>query len=100
MRYSLRNQSRIKKAFGDKYLNRIKSSLDAYFSSNYGPGSITTLPITGSYPVIEIMDKGQTDQFYIIGKMFDVYNLALKRERPKHEKDNTKTKELQRLQKM
>jgi hypothetical protein len=78
MRYSLRNQHKIKQALSEKHLKRILSSLDEAFK-NDGP---EPKEMHGEdYKVIDINDNGHSCGlilFYVIRKTYDVYNLAFK----------------------
>lgn len=83
MRWSLRNQWKIKKYFephGEEILNRIKNSLDNAFSSLIIDECIDIIE-NEPYPVLCINDAGHTFNmiaFYVISKKYDVYNLAFK----------------------
>lgn len=79
MRYALRNQSKILDKFDQKYLDRIIRSLDAHFKSYK---EIEEIESKGErYPIIHVDDVGHTVnmfEFYVIKKIYDVYNLAFK----------------------
>jgi len=78
-RWSLRNQEKIAKAFGEKQLVRMTISLNRHFKQS---AEIQSTLIPGDkYETIVIDDTGHTSNliaFYIIRKTFDVYNLAFK----------------------
>ncbi|MEE9571971.1 MAG: hypothetical protein V3W20_02860 [Candidatus Neomarinimicrobiota bacterium] len=77
-RFILRNQHKIKEAYGDKMLKRIMDSLKSYFDS----GNIEShLCDSDKYKTIFIDDTGHTSNmiaFYVLRIQFDVYNLAFK----------------------
>ena len=80
MRYSLRNQHKISAAYGEKFLQRVLTSLDEAFKEGKPKPEEHTLQ-GEDYPVIDINDEGHTCGIillYIINKTFDVYNLAFK----------------------
>lgn len=77
-RFTLRNQHKIKEAYGDDMMKRITDSLKAYFDR----GNIEShLCDNDEYKTIFIDDVGHTSNmiaFYILRIQFDVYNLAFK----------------------
>ena len=92
MRWILRNQEKIKAHFephGDEILERIKQSLNQFFTidrSNF-PSQFRSLEgyfnkIPGeSYPFIAINDTGNENrmiEFYVLENRFDVYKLAFR----------------------
>lgn len=92
MRYTLRNQNKIKAHFepnGEEILNRITGSLDNFFSSVTDKSKdgmrciYETFYKDGGdpYPVIAVNDIKDPDrmiEFYVIGQTYDVFNLAFK----------------------
>ena len=77
MRYALRNQDKIEKAFPNKIKCIIKS-LDEHF--NHG-NEVVPIESGEEYPIIIISEIGHPTNmiaFYIIEIKFDVYRLALK----------------------
>lgn len=79
MRYSLRNQHKILKQFDQKYLDRMIRSLEAHFKANKEIEEIETR--AEAYPYILVDDIDHTVnifEFYVIKKIYDVYNLAFK----------------------
>lgn len=83
MRWSLRNQWKIKEYFepyGDEMLNRIKKSLNDAFSNKNIDSYIDNIE-NEPYPVLCINDAEHSFNmiaFYVISKKYDVYNLAFK----------------------
>lgn len=79
MRYALRNQDKIAKAFGDDVLKRIIDSLDDYFKT---AKKIESFQIGNElYETMMINDIGHTVNviaFYIVEVKFDVLRLAFK----------------------
>lgn len=76
-RYSLRNQHKIKKAYGDKFLKRVISSLDEAFKLN----RIEVNEDCEPFAILGINDNGHSCGlilFHVIRKTFDVYHLAFK----------------------
>jgi hypothetical protein len=78
MRFSLRNQDKIKKSLGETYLVLLLSSLKIHFSEN---DNIKEEMIEGGKHnaifVHSVAKNSEIDfQFIIISKKFDVYNLA------------------------
>lgn len=89
MRFALRKQEKIKAAFGDETLTRIKESLTRYFAADRSdyPEGLRTIEddfnqLPGEpYPTIDINDVGNDNrmiEFYVTGKKYDVYHLAFK----------------------
>lgn len=83
MRWSLRNQKKIKSYFephGEEILQRIIKSLDMAFLSNNIDNFISNWE-NEPYPVLCIDDAGHSFNmiaFYVLKKQYDVYNLAFK----------------------
>lgn len=83
MRYTLRNQEKIKSHFepyGEETLNRINESLKNAFSSNDIENYIDNWE-NEPYPILCIDDIGHSFNmiaFYVLKKQYDVYNLAFK----------------------
>jgi hypothetical protein len=79
-RYSLRNQDKIQAHFDKKTLERILSSLTAYFDKGVNAEDINVIT-GGTYALLCINDIEHTSgiiMFHIISKTYDVYNLAFK----------------------
>jgi hypothetical protein len=80
MRYSLRNQNKIKNAFGDKFLRRLTASLESTFEDC----TIEELDVQENiqpYPILCVHDASHIAGmilFYVVSKTLDVYNLAFK----------------------
>lgn len=81
MRYALRNQRKLKQAFGEPKLKQIIQSLNSFFSSNK---VIMTRNEQGvkyqAFTVPNVFQKDCFFVFYIIEQMYDVYKLAFKEE--------------------
>ena len=84
MRYTLRNQDKIKSHFGedgDILLKRILDSLDSFFKSKYNIDDFIFNEQSQPYPILSIADAHHTSNivsFYIIRNAYDVYHLAFK----------------------
>lgn len=79
MRYSLRNQSKIKDKLGNMSLELLLESLNKHFKENTVIEEIKSTEV--NYNTIEV--KGITGNKYImcvVGKTYDVYNLAFYKE--------------------
>ena len=79
-RYSLRNQSKIEKSFGEDFLIWLNKSLKDHFEN---ANKIEEFEYeTEKYKVIHVQNvQPKTDstfELYVISKMYDVYNLAYK----------------------
>lgn len=77
MRYTLRNQKKIIKAYDDKLLHRIITSLEVAVSEEKFEIHKECKP----YPILDINDVGNTCGlilFHVINKKFDVLTLAFK----------------------
>lgn len=72
MRYSLRNQNRIKEKLGEIFLNELIESLTACFRGEV----ITTQDPDIKYPVIRVIKNGKVHLFAVVGRKYDVFNLA------------------------
>ena len=81
MRYSLRNQDKIRKAFGQDFLNCLLASLLLHFQTH---PEIIPIPeyMNEPYPIIHVQNaQPKTDstfELYIISITYDVYLLAYK----------------------
>ena len=74
-RFALRNQDKIKQAFGEERLNELLKALKLY-SSKYPKLSLNTIIKEGKpYPSF-VVDKVAI--LYITRLMYDVYHVALK----------------------
>ena len=74
-RFALRNQEKIKQAFGEERLNELLKALKPY-SSKYPKLSLNTIIKEGKpYPSF-VVDKVAV--LYVTRLMYDVYNVALK----------------------
>lgn len=76
MRYALRNQDKLKEAFGDDGLKRMKDSLDSHFKEM---AVLQVEKLEGDkYPTMAVHDRLQTITFFVTTQMFDVVHLAFK----------------------
>ena len=74
-RFALRNQEKIKQAFGEERLNELLKALKLY-SSKYPKLSLNTIIKDGKpYPSF-VVDKVAV--LYVTRLMYDVYHVALK----------------------
>lgn len=81
MRYALRNQDKLRKAFGQDFLNTLQASLFLHFQKH-----TEIIPETEykdePYSIIHVQNaQPKTDslfEFYIVSITFDVYLLAYK----------------------
>ena len=82
MRYALRNQHKIAKAYSNQVLKRITRSLDAYFKKQRADFGEDAKRIDGDkYDTLIINDIDHSTNliaFYIIEQKYDVYRLAFK----------------------
>jgi len=80
MRYSLRNQDKIKNSFGEDFHKWLMLSITEHFKNNSEIDELT-YP-SEKYKIIHVNNiQPKTDSFfelYVIKKTFDVYNLAYK----------------------
>jgi len=70
-RFSLRNQNKISKKFGSDFLHIILSELRKEFNTT---SEFILYDSTTEYKFIIVGEY----EFYVVGRIFDVYNLALK----------------------
>ena len=79
-RFSLRNKEKLIKSFDEKYYNLLISSLTNYFNTHIE--IIEYEYPSEKYKIIHVNNaQPNTDsifEFYIISKVFNVYNLAYK----------------------
>jgi len=80
-RFALRNQKKIEEKLGSQFLHWLKESLKQHFANH--PEIKTEDRYTNEpYPVIRVENvQPKTDstfEFYVIAKVYDVYNLAYK----------------------
>lgn len=73
-RFALRNQEKIKQAFGEERLNELLKALKLY-SAKYPKLSLNTIIEEGPYPSF-VVDKVAV--LYVTRLMYDVYHVALK----------------------
>ena len=81
MRYALRNQHKIAKAYSNQVLKRIIRSLDLYFGKKTNLDNDTKLIEGDKYKTLFIDDIEHSTNiiaFYIIEQKYDVYRLAFK----------------------
>lgn len=82
MRYSLRNQDKIRKSLGEDFLKWLLLSLNLYFSKSQEIAEYQYDNDTTSYKIIHVPNaQPHTDSFfelYVIKKTYNVYNLAYK----------------------
>lgn len=79
MRFSLRNQSKIETELGNTFIKQLLESLNKHFKENTVIEEIKSNEV--NYKTIEV--KGITRNKYImciVGKTYDVYNLAFYKE--------------------
>ena len=81
MRYTLRNQDKIRKALGQEFLNALIASLFLHFQTH--SEIIPEIKYIGEpYPIIHVQNaQPKTDSFfelYVISITYDVYVLAYK----------------------
>ena len=74
-RFALRNQEKIKQAFGEERLNELLKALKLY-STKYSKLSLNTIIVEGNpYPYF-VVDKVAV--LYVTRLMYDVYHVSLK----------------------
>lgn len=87
MRFSVRNQQKIKEVLGIEYLeNNIMQSLIKYFSNSCNDRIYSDIEPDGyvtdcgkKYPLLRINDVANSDamlEFAVMGQMYDVLNLS------------------------
>lgn len=77
MRFTLRNQHKIKEVFSEKFLQDLLGDLKVHFKTQ---PKIEQYDINLKYPIIEVPRKGKEEVhiFYVYGGLYDVLNLAYK----------------------
>lgn len=79
MRYTLRNQHKIRDAYSQEFVDRLLRSLNFHFNANEKiDGNVKK---EEPYPIILVDDIDHTVNifaFYVVSTVYDVYNLAFK----------------------
>jgi len=77
MRFTLRNQHKIKEVLGREFLKGLLSDLNSYFKNN---SEIEQYDINFKYKIIKVPkgQEGEVHIFYVYGDKYDVLNLAYK----------------------
>ena len=76
MRYALRHQQRIEKAYGKQYVEQLLASLTKYFSVYSDDEVLQSVKTDFLYPVLRVARY----DFYITKQVYNVLHLALKAE--------------------
>lgn len=77
MRFTLRNQNKIKETFSESFLKGLLGDLQAYFRTR---SKIEQHNINFKYPIIKVprKDSDEVHILYVYGGKYDVLNLAYK----------------------
>lgn len=77
MRFTLRNQHKIKEVLGEEFLRGLLRDINSYFKNN---SEIEQYDINFKYKIIKVTrgQRGSVHIFYVYGSKYDVLNLAYK----------------------